>query len=945
MNKYSIYLFCFLFLANFGIFATENDNYFTQNHHFTQYNSLTINDFVADNYGYIIVAANEGVFVYQPNCHSTREIEMGMEKKNCYALKMNGTDNVLLGLSGGLGIFNFITENFSFVPLPNSHNAFVVQIEEKTENEYFLRTSDGKAYFFNLKKNSIENIAHIQSYKVQYLKYDSGNLLFFADNSYVYQLEVSKNKMVDSLIVNNFDVKNITSVQKFSNQWWVHSASKLYEIQWELRQITEVITDFVPLALHSTENNLYFLSPTAIFTSKTPDGAFEKIIDFDHELVSSNFYKLSENKLNTLIVSGNKSMMTFAPKKPKANPVAAIGAIFINGHKLKPLDDSTSEMLIDSRIEDVNSISLQSTQNQIGISIYIPNYANDGSTSIAYLLEGYNDTWIQLPNSFAIIHFSNLKAGNYTLKVAANVNGKFDYENAKLLKISVKGSTLDSNWVLIFALALAFVSLFLFVIFRLKYSNIRKLELEEQVKQRTAELLMRNGEIENQNMEIKQQNEEIRKQHEEITNQNKKIQLQNEELEKHQHHLEDMVESRTIDLRNAMLKAEESDKLKTSFLANMSHEVRTPLNAIVGFASMLDTDDLSEQQKTDFMKLIYDNSENLLHLFEDIIDISKLESGTFDVNYTNSNVECLFTDLYQMGNDLKNLHNKIDIEFIWKSDSEMNELEIYTDKQRLLQIMVNLIDNAFKYTEHGSVEIGYKIIEKPANIPLVVPEVIGAKYQQKYIEFFVQDTGIGISTEHHSIIFERFRKVEGDFKKLYRGTGIGLAIANQITEIMGGKIWVDSELGRGTSFHFILPIFKLIETEVLYSEDAVLDGKTILLGEDERINIMYIEQVLANKNVQLIVAEDGKETMDMFDKLYAEKNIDLVLLDILMPDHDGYEVLKHIKKTDSAFPVVAQTAFAMQTETNKMREAGFDDIITKPYRQDALMNVILKRIR
>lgn len=286
--------------------------------------------------------------------------------------------------------------------------------------------------------------------------------------------------------------------------------------------------------------------------------------------------------------------------------------------------------------------------------------------------------------------------------------------------------------------------------------------------------------------EIEYKNKQLNEQNEEIKQLNEELQVQKDELENHRNNLEDIVKQRTSELKVAKEKAEESDRLKSSFLANMSHEIRTPMNAIIGFSDLLCDPELPIENRLELNAYINQNSETLLKLIDDIIDIAKIESGQIRIRKENCSIHRVFEGLDSVYNiKIYGLYEK-DIAFNIKVPQE--DFTVYTDPLRVQQILINLIDNAFKFTERGEVQVGTQIIR-----------------EKKSLVFYVKDTGIGLTDEKKNIIFKRFSKIEDDRKKLYRGAGLGLAICKNLTKLLGGEIWLESEENKGCTFYFSVP--------------------------------------------------------------------------------------------------------------------------------------------
>jgi len=378
-------------------------------------------------------------------------------------------------------------------------------------------------------------------------------------------------------------------------------------------------------------------------------------------------------------------------------------------------------------------------------------------------------------------------------------------------------------------------------------------------------------------------------------------------------------------LLEAKEKAEESDRLKTAFLSNMSHEIRTPMNAIVGFSDLLNDSSLGKEERSEFIAQINLGAENLMHLIDDIIDISKIEAGQIKINKQDCHINELLKEQMAMFRQYLDRMDKphLELRLNWKWPDR--KLTLATDPFRVKQILSNLLNNAVKFTEEGFIEVG---ISQSAD---------------KMVRIYVKDTGVGISEEHHGVIFDRFRQGHRSSAKLYGGTGLGLAISRNLTELLGGTIGVVSEKNAGSEFWFTLP------ADVVHVKSAPVDflgvsvntqwqGRKILVAEDDSSNFSLISEVLKHTNVALIHARDGKETLKLFEK--HRESLDLVLMDIRMPEIDGYQCARIIKEKDPALPIIAQTAYAMSGERDQSLEAGCDDYISKPLQVKSLIETI-----
>ncbi len=407
---------------------------------------------------------------------------------------------------------------------------------------------------------------------------------------------------------------------------------------------------------------------------------------------------------------------------------------------------------------------------------------------------------------------------------------------------------------------------------------------------------------------IKENEQEIKDYSERLAVQNVKLKLVNEEL------------------KAAKEKAEEADRLKSAFLANMSHEVRTPMNAILGFTTLLRDRKLNENKQVEFIDLINANSRQLLHIISDIIDISKIEANQIVLFEKDFNINKVLAVLKQtFHNQLDSLRKELEIELCTPlSDTTAF---IKTDKVRLEQVLSNLLSNAVKFTETGKIQFGYNISQ-----------------EKNTIVFYVHDSGIGMTPEQQKIIFERFRQASGGYNKQYGGTGLGLSISKGLAEKLGGHIWVESEVNIGSKFYFSIP-YKPSESTVPapipYSTAYNWNGKTILIAEDEQANYSLLNNIILPTKARVLWVKNGK---DAVDACRSNNDIDLVLMDIKMPDLNGLEATKIIKNFNANIPIIAQTAFAMPQDADTCLKAGCDDYLAKPLGIDDILSKINKYI-
>ncbi|WP_396596777.1 PAS domain-containing protein [Dokdonia sp. R86516] len=377
------------------------------------------------------------------------------------------------------------------------------------------------------------------------------------------------------------------------------------------------------------------------------------------------------------------------------------------------------------------------------------------------------------------------------------------------------------------------------------------------------------------------------------------------------------------ELIEAKEKAEESDRLKSAFLANLSHEMRTPMNGILGFSELLRKKNISEEKRDSYLELIEKEGHRLLSFISNIVDISKIESNTINIDYSHINVNTVINDLYSKYNiKLENTSIKLQVE---KGLEEVDSF-IETDENKLVQIISNLLENAIKFTKEGAIEFGYTL-------------------KGKNLQFYVKDSGIGIDKEEQKDIFNRF--TQGKREQTHNlGVGLGLSIVQGLVKLLHGEVWIDSETGRGSTFFFTIPYNKVRVRKVIINEDNenTLDNGdfTILIAEDDNLSFLYIQACLSDYNCTIIRAVNGKEAVEIVNQ---NSTIDLVLMDINMPEMDGHEALQEIRKTNKDITIIAQTGLAMSGDKEKMLNAGFDDYVSKPISTTQLINTVNKHLK
>ena len=395
------------------------------------------------------------------------------------------------------------------------------------------------------------------------------------------------------------------------------------------------------------------------------------------------------------------------------------------------------------------------------------------------------------------------------------------------------------------------------------------------------------------------------------------------------------------ELNAAKEKAEESDRLKSAFLANMSHEIRTPMNGILGFAELLKEPDLTGSEQQKYIRIIEKSGERMLNIINNIVDISKIEAGQMEVHLTDTNINETIEYCYQF---FKPQAEQKGLLLSVHTNKSVNEVITKTDREKLYAIFINLIKNAIKFCDHGSIDFGYKIMHR-------ISDVAGDAIGLNELEFYVQDTGVGIPANRQEAIFERFIQADIADKRAFQGAGLGLAISKAYVEMLGGKMRVESNTGsdqtdHGSTFYFTIP-YRTPQAEKVESKhdhEASLHGHSIrnlkiLIAEDDESSEMLLNIEIQPFAKEVIIARNGLEALDLCKQ---NPDLDLILMDIQMPKMSGLEATRKIREFNKDVIIIAQTAFALIGDKETAIEAGCNEYITKPIKKSLLINLMEK---
>ena len=566
----------------------------------------------------------------------------------------------------------------------------------------------------------------------------------------------------------------------------------------------------------------------------------------------------------------------------------------------------------------VPELVLEHHENVVSINFSLLDYSFPGSNRYRYRLHGIDNNWIESGSRNAV-RYTSIPPGDYRFEVCGVNPNESDFSHGG--KASFAFTVQNPFWKEAWFRYVVLLSL-LAVLIAIHLSGIRR---ERAQKQRLeAQVAVRTRELQQANAQLLEQKDQLASQGREIEDQNRQLLVNKTDLEK-------TVRERTLELETAKERAEKSDRLKSAFIANMSHEIRTPLNAIMGFSHLIAEESEGNPDFEEYVQRIGENSEMLVHLLDDIIDFSIIESGNVKLVMTELDivefVESLSVDFEQYVSE----RAPAEVQFRFENRLPSGTVPVVmTDRIRLRQILSNFISNACKFTALGEVVLGVEMMD------------------DVNLRFWVADSGRGIREQDQVAVFERFFKVVEGEETFVPGTGLGLSICKSLAEHLGVQLGLQSAPGKGSVFEIRIPIHGLGSTvgedqnqspeERVFANTPDWSDRVILVAEDTELNFMLICKILEPTGVTIIRARDGEEAVHLFKQ--CDPKPDLLLFDIKMPKLSGVEALTQIRKLSPDIPAVAQTAHAMHTEVNEILEQGFQQCITKPFHIERFLSVI-----
>lgn len=689
---------------------------------------------------------------------------------------------IWVGTDEGLCLFNRKSNNFTrFGNLPNSScNLSDNRIQSKT----IFQDSKGTIWIgtWNGLNKMLENRTDIPQI-MSGVEVPPHSICF---KRYQRTAKKSKTQLSDNRVISIFEDSNHTL--------WVGTFGKGLNRFDEKKETFKrfekkegLIDNHVYSILEDNSKNLWVSTNKGLSRLSLKTETLKNFDEYDG-IQNNNFYWGAACKLKNgeLAFGGINGFSVFNPEKIQDNhyiPPIMITDIQINNKSVKVQGKEHVP------IWHLNELILPYGKNLMNIEYVALNFIQSEKNNYAYKLEGFNDDWVRNGNKKSAT-YTNLSPGDYNFRVIASNNDGVWNEVGTSLKITITPPIYATWWFRILAIGILIAAIWVYVYIKIRNIRKQRNELTKMIEERTHELHEANSVLYNLNREMNEVNTLLEETNEEITEQNELVIFQrdeiakkNEELELHRNHLEELVQERTEELVTAKDKAQESERLKAAFLANMSHEIRTPLNAIVGFSNLLTHDTNTPEEIDDFSKQVAQNTESLLILIDDILDLSLIESKQSKRNDEPFNANDFINNFFKYWHT----HYNLDTRPITLSNNILDKNIFFnTDQHKMRQILGNLMSNACKFTEAGGIELGFE-------------------HRDGSYLFWVKDTGIGIAEKHLGIIFDWFRKIEEDKNRLYRGTGLGLAISARLADLLEGKLWVESELGKGSTFYFSLP--------------------------------------------------------------------------------------------------------------------------------------------